>query len=79
MSILYIPKTQNRQKKVCRCKFCKSKIMWAVNTFLKSIPIEYDEKLSYLYDGIAKVNFVPGLMKEHFKVCPYSKKLKQIY
>ena len=79
MGYHYIPRSGKKKKRKSRCRYCKDPIMWAVNPFGKNIPIEYDEKLESLYDGIAKVYFIPGKMIPHFDVCKYSKQIKQIY
>lgn len=63
-------------KNYSTCKYCKAKIFWAVTESGKSIPVEYDEKISYLFDGIARVYFETSLMRSHLATCPFAKFFK---
>ena len=70
MGIFYIPKSgKKRPKKPCHCRVCGARILWAVDSYRKNIPIEYNPDLEYLYDGIAKVYFEPKIMKRHWSNC----------
>lgn len=54
------------------CKLCKAKIFWTVTAKGKNMPVEFDEKIEYLFDGISKVYYEPKLMKAHWATCPYA-------
>lgn len=65
------------KRKFSLCKLCKARIFWTVTINGKNMPIDYDEKIEYLFDGIAKVPYESSIMKAHWGSCPYAKQLRR--
>lgn len=59
------------------CKLCKAKIFWTVTLTRKNMPVDYDPKIEYLFDGIAKPYFDPKIMKAHWSTCPHADKFRR--
>lgn len=70
MSIVRL--TKNPPRIFSQCKLCGAKIFWTVTASGKNMPVEYDENIEYLFDGIAKPYFDQATMKSHFSKCPYA-------
>jgi hypothetical protein len=64
--------TKNSPKTFSQCRLCKAKIFWAATHSSKNIPVDYDEDIEYLFDGIAKPYFDAKTMVSHFSSCRYA-------
>lgn len=72
MGTFYL-KRPNAKKRKCKCRVCGKHIMWTVSVLGHNMPVEYDDKLEHLFDGIVKVYFDSSTMRAHFPNCPANK------
>ena len=79
MGFVYIPKNRPPKppKTFALCRLCKAKIFWTATKSMKNMPVDYDPKIEYLFDGIAKPYFEPKIMKTHWASCPHAHKLRK--
>lgn len=56
------------------CRSCDQRLMWVRTARGKSMPIDYDWQLSYLWNEGEEVDYDPDSMTCHFETCPKADK-----